>query len=110
MHKKKVVNKELHAIRRYAQQHEQLSGQTEHQTIYGGRYSNSSINRYRKEEANATTVWDETEKQLRYMIQQQQQQQQYERQKLEQMYELEMHQHKSVRQRQKKQQQQQCII
>ena len=37
---------------------------TEHQTIYGGRYSDSSINRYHKEEADATTVWDETEKQL----------------------------------------------
>ena len=36
MHKKKVVNKELHAIRRYAQQHEQLSGQTEHQFNYVG--------------------------------------------------------------------------
>ena len=48
MHKKKVVNKELHAIRRYAQQHEQLSEQTEHQTIYGGRYSYSNINRYCK--------------------------------------------------------------
>jgi hypothetical protein len=71
MHKKKVVNKELHAIRRYAQQHEQLSGQTEHQTIYGGRYSNSNINRYCKKKQKRRL--SEMKLKSNYMIQQQQQ-------------------------------------